>query len=160
LFGGQNVFAYPTNPTGWVDVLGLKPKINTPALSACCRLIRMKLQQHANAANAQVGNSPNNGLSPAQIRDVQQPGNAWKYNMHYGTQVDAVFKEMVRADSFLMSKVRIPMTGDLRPDITTQEDGCPWFDLTTDGGWGSHVRKYSPRGKGQHIKYKAPKRSF
>jgi RHS repeat-associated protein len=157
--GGRNLSSYAPNPTGWADPLGLKPAASIGGLSPCCRLIRMKLQQHANAANSDVSGRVNGGLSPAQVGDLCA-GNHWKYNMYYGTQVDAAFKARVRSDPFLLSKVTLPTTGNLQPDVRTNESGCPWFDLTTQGGWQSHVSKYASLGRGQHIKYVAPPRSY
>jgi RHS repeat-associated protein len=153
LEGGSNIFLYAPNPTSWTDPYGLKPS------KTCeCQKIRDKLQAHADAANANVGKRPNNGLTASQVVDVK--AEAWKFAMHYGTQVHTEFAKLVRNDPTLTGKVSQPTTGNLRPDVVTKSKNCPWFDLTTNGGWPSHASKYKSLGAGGHISYSTPARSF
>ena len=153
LLGGLNTFEYGANPVFWTDPYGLKPS------KTCeCQKIKDKLQAHADAANAIVGKRPYNGLSASQVADVR--AEAWKFAMHYGTQVHAEFAKLVRNDPTLAGKVTQPTTGSLRPDIVTKNKNCPWFDLTTNGGWPSHASKYKSLGTGNHIAYSTPTRSF
>ncbi len=69
-----------------------------------------------------------------------------------GERIDTFFKESVAADPLLGNLQTTPRF-QFGPDVYDPAAGT-WWDVTTPGQWGMHVRKYTPMfGQGSPLFY-------
>jgi hypothetical protein len=105
------------------------------------------LQEHLDSALARFESE---GLTNAQARRVALNPNLEA--AFRGERIDTFFKESVAADPRLQH-LEITPRFEAGPDVYDAESG-QWWDVTTSGQWGAHVRLYSTQyGTGTPLLY-------
>ena len=156
LEGGGNQISYVTYPEGFSSETGglgatgsssaestaSEPSAAEATTAESLRArITARLQRLANQVLANF--DPAAECTPKQLEAIQR--RPYLKSMYEGTQKHVLLAGAVAGDPELGPLLDLADPFEPAPDFSNPETG-DWWDLTTEGEWPAHVRKYGPGG--------------